>query len=163
MTQENETVDLGFEAAAAEIGENAAKLDEVLKPEPEKPAEEPKLEPEKPAEDPPIKFKDEVRSTSWQEFEAAVLKAREVPEKVIIPPAPTERQAERTRLEQEAGRRRIAVNEAQLAYRNPGTAVPDARELAAQPTTTPVFRPNDFDEYKTTFKSPAQTVSKDKR
>lgn len=56
-----------------------------------------------------------------------------------VPPPPTERQMEQTRIEMEAGARRVAMHEQQKAFRPP----PPKEELAREGSTTPVMRPAD--------------------
>lgn len=54
------------------------------------------------------------------------------------PPPPTQRQLERTRLEMEAGRKRVAANEEQAKLR------PQPKPEPSDGTTVPVFRPQDY-------------------
>lgn len=61
------------------------------------------------------------------------------PVKEYVPPPRTERQMSQLEEELEAGRRRVAFNEAQQAARPPR---PKA-EVAAEGSTVPVMRPND--------------------
>lgn len=59
---------------------------------------------------------DSLRPTTWPEFEAAVLKAREPdPKPDYIKPEPTERQRTQTEIEMEAGRKRSEYYAAQAA------------------------------------------------
>lgn len=58
-----------------------------------------------------------------------------------VPPPPTERQLEQTNLEMEAGRRRVAMNEAQKSARP--AAVPSSVERQQAGQVTPVKRPED--------------------
>lgn len=66
------------------------------------------------------------------------LSARQEPPKVYVPPPVPERIAETTRLEMEAGRRRVAEFEAQKASR------PQPAPHPSEGTNTAVFRPNDY-------------------
>lgn len=144
MPPENAQVDTGLGA------EFDAQVDAALHPEPEKAAEEKPAEEKpadaKPAEDKPVQFKDEVRSTTWPEFEAAVLKAREVPVSTYVPPKPTLRQQTQTDLEMARGRERVAAAEAQKIIRVPGAAVPNAVEIKAQGATIRVAGSADFQQ-----------------
>lgn len=72
------------------------------------------------------------------------------------PPPPTERQAEQTRLEMEAGRRATERAAAQQVFR-------PAQTDPTEGTNKPVFRPGDVDEYRGSFKSQVMTKSKDAR
>jgi hypothetical protein len=87
-------------------------------------------------EDKRINFKDELRPSTWSEFEERVLEARKVPEKHYVPPVPTERQRTQTELEMEAGRKRVALAEAQKIIRVPGSAVPSADEIKSLGSNT---------------------------
>lgn len=79
------------------------------------------------------------------------------PKPAYVPPPPTERQAERTRLEMEAGRRATERATAQQ------TARPATQPDRTQGVNTPVHRPADYDEYRGSFRSQGQTQSKDAR
>ncbi len=73
------------------------------------------------------------------DFIAEVVKRRIQRDEPPPPPQPaTNRQLERTRLEIEAGQRRVAANEAQAKLR------PQPVREASDGTTTPVFRPQDY-------------------
>ena len=83
----------------------------------------------------------EVRSAklTWPEFEAQVMSARNQPKPEYVPPVPTARQAEKTRLEMEAGAKRTAYFQEQERLRQ--QIPPDPSDA---PLPTPVFRPKDF-------------------
>lgn len=71
------------------------------------------------------------------------------------PPAPvSQRLLDQTAAEMEAGRKAVEAAAAAAASR--------PRPAPAQPESTPVFRPEKYDEYRNSFKSPAQTVDKSK-
>ncbi len=73
------------------------------------------------------------------DFIAEVVKRRIQRDEPPPPPQPaTNRQLERTRLEIEAGQRRVAANEAQAKLR------PQPVREVSDGTTTPVFRPQDY-------------------
>lgn len=86
---------------------------------------------------------------------AATRKAHEP--KPYTPPEVPAQIAENTRLEMEAGRKRVSEFEEMERLRPKKAPVDDPRVGK----TTSVFRPEEFDEYKSAFRSPAQTVSKD--
>lgn len=71
-------------------------------------------------------------------FVAKIMEERNKPEPVYVPPTPHPRQLEQTRLEMEAGAKRVAENEAERVHRP--VAAPDP----GQGTTVPVYRPVDF-------------------
>lgn len=94
-----------------------------------------------------------------QDFERRVMAARE-PETAPLKAQPVAPQIEaQTRAEMAAGQR---MNE---HHANLRANAPQRRQIirpgVTEPTTTAVFRPGQHDEYKASFRSPAQTVSKD--
>lgn len=89
------------------------------------------------------------------DFTKAVYAARNKPEVVTPTPPIAPRIQDQTRAEMAAGQAAVAAAEAQKAFRRPPVPTP------ADGTTASVFRPEEFDEYKSTFKSPVQTTSKD--
>lgn len=93
-----------------------------------------------------------------RDFNQRIMEARAPREKEVIPPAVAPGIAAQTLAEMEAGRARVAHFEEIEANRKTIAArVPEKWEGKS----TPVFRPGDVSEYKTTLKGPAQTVSKD--
>jgi hypothetical protein len=89
------------------------------------------------------------------DFMKAVYAARNIKEAPAALPPVAPRILEQTRAEMAAGAAAVAANAAQQGARRPTPPTP------ADGTTASVFRPEDFDEYKNTFKSPVQTTSKD--
>lgn len=69
------------------------------------------------------------------------------------------RAQDRLALEMEAGKAKVAAAEERRSKHVPAPL--SSKERAAQGTSTPVFRPNDFTEYAKNFKSPAIARSKD--
>lgn len=69
-------------------------------------------------------------------FVEKLLADRNKPEPVYVPPAPHPRQLEQTRLEMEAGAKRVAENEAEQRPVHPRDP--------SEGTSTPVYRPVEF-------------------
>lgn len=95
-------------------------------------------------------------------FEARLAEACQPVVKEYTPPPVPVQIAENTRREMEAGRRRVAEF-AELESKRQATINEPRKKEPWEGTNTPVFRPGEFDEYKTTMKSPVLTQSKDIR
>jgi hypothetical protein len=93
-----------------------------------------------------------------RDFNQKLIEARAIREKPEYKPPPVPPAViEQTRLEMEAGAKRVAEFEQMKKEQKALARVPDKWEGK----TVEVFRPPDFREYTSTFKSPAMTVSKE--
>lgn len=91
------------------------------------------------ADDVRVRIPDADKATiELNDFVAKIMEERNKPEPVYVPPAQHPRQVEQTRLEMEAGAKRVAENEVEQGNRPVPVRDP------SEGTSTPVYRPVDF-------------------